>query len=77
MTGPLYWMVSMVEKKPRIKCFYTDVCYLAEALKCYGYKTDCVLYTPMTDHSATIEEFHRAINELISRTQKSEQAAAG
>ena len=65
----------MKEKKPRVKCFYTDVCYLAEALKCYGYKTDCVLYTPIGDHSATIEEFHNAINELIAKTQKAAQGA--
>jgi hypothetical protein len=59
----------MLEKKPRVKCFYTDVCYLAESLKCYGYKTDCALYTAIDDHSATIDEFHKAINGLITKTE--------
>jgi len=63
----------MSDKKPHIKCFYTDVCYLAEALKCYGYKTDCILFTPIADHSATIEEFHLAVNKLIIKAQQSKE----
>jgi len=66
----------MVERKTRVKCFYTDVCYLAEALKCYGYKTDCILYTPIADHSATIDEFHTAINDLISKPQKPQETTS-
>jgi hypothetical protein len=52
-----------------IKCLYVDVCYLAEALQCYGYKLDCVLYTKTNKGTVTKEDFHKAINELINTTK--------
>ncbi len=51
------------------KCQYVDVCYLAEALQCYGYKLDCVLYTKSNDGKVTEEDFHSAINRLIDKTK--------
>jgi hypothetical protein len=52
-----------------IKCLYVDVCYLAEALQCYGYKLDCALYTKTNKGVVTNEDFHKAINELINTTK--------
>ncbi len=52
-----------------IKCLYVDVCYLAEALQCYGYKLDCALYTKTNKGTVTEEDFHKAINELINTTK--------
>lgn len=52
-----------------IKCLYVDVCYLAEALQCYGYKLECALYTKTNKGSVTEQDFHQAINELINTTK--------
>ena len=52
-----------------MKCLYVDVCYLAEALQCYGYKLDCALYTKTNTGSVTEADFHKAINELINTTK--------
>lgn len=51
------------------KCLYVDVCYLAEALQCYGYKLDCALYTKTNKGTVTESDFHKAINELIDTTK--------
>lgn len=62
----------MRETKPITKCRYTDVCYLAEALQCYGYKLDCILYTKSNGGPVTEEEFHNAINQLIDKAKANE-----
>ena len=59
----------MLEKGTIIKCQYTDVCYLAESLQCYGYKMDCILYTKTNGGAVTEDDFHRAVNELIDKSK--------
>ncbi len=59
----------MRETRATTKCKYTDVCYLAEALQCYGYKLDCILYTETNGVPVTEEEFHAAINQLIDKAK--------
>lgn len=59
----------MLEKRTIIKCQYTDVCYLAESLQCYGYKMDCILYTKTNGGAVTEDDFHRAVNELIDKSK--------
>lgn len=65
----------MREHRTITKCQYTDVCYLAESLQCYGYKLDCVLYTKTNGGAVTEDDFHKAVNELIdkSKVQKAAQ----
>lgn len=57
----------MRENKAITKCQYTEVCYLAELLQCYGYKLDCVLYAKIDGATVTEEDFHKVVNELIER----------
>lgn len=55
----------MRDRRAITKCLYTDVCYLSESLRCYGYQTECVLYKPDDGRVATAEDFHKAMNSLI------------
>lgn len=59
----------MPDDRAIVKCLYVDVCYIAEALQCYGYKRDCALYTKTNKGTVTEEDFHKAINELINITK--------
>lgn len=51
------------------RCAFIRVCYLAEGLMCYGYKTDCVLYRRSNGEICSAVRFDEAMNRLIDRTR--------
>jgi len=57
------------EYKPSTRCSYINSCYLAEELKCFGYKTDCPLYMKSNGENCDESRFHEAMNRLIDRTK--------
>ncbi|MEW6049863.1 MAG: hypothetical protein AB1644_02220 [Candidatus Zixiibacteriota bacterium] len=60
----------MAESKQKTeRCAYLRCCYLAESLKCFGYKTDCVLYQQSNGESYSEEKFHEAMDTLINKTK--------
>jgi len=50
------------------RCTYLDACYLAEDLKCFGYKIDCPLYLKSTGEPCDEETFNKAMDDLIDKT---------
>ncbi len=55
--------------KPAIRCAYIRACYLAEELKCFGYKTDCPLYQKSNGEFYSTTRFHEAMDRLIDKTR--------
>ena len=55
--------------KKAVRCTYVRNCYLAEALECYGFKTDCPLYMQSNDEPCNDARFHSAMDQLINRTR--------
>lgn len=53
-----------------IRCRYLKDCYLAEELKCYGYKTDCPLYQQSNNEMYNEDRFDDAMNRLIDKTRR-------
>ena len=51
------------------RCAYIECCYLAEALECYGYKADCILYIKSNDRFYTRQAFDAAVNNLIDKAK--------
>ena len=51
------------------RCAYTRVCYLAEELRCFGYRTDCVLYKKSNGEDCPEDRFHEAMDTLINKTR--------
>jgi len=64
---------NYVEKKPGFRptkrCAYLKDCYLADELKCYGYKIDCPLYMRSNGEPCNESRFHAAMDTLILRTK--------
>ena len=56
-------------KKP-VRCIYLKDCYLASALECFGFKTDCPLYMRTNDEPCNEERFDAAMDKLILRTRQ-------
>lgn len=50
------------------RCVYLKVCYLAEELKCFGYKTDCPLYQQSNGEDYNEDRFNKAMDKLINKT---------
>lgn len=63
-------MASSKTLKPVSRCAYLKSCYLAEELKCFGYKTDCVLYQQSNNEEYSRERFDDAMDRLIRRTEQ-------
>ncbi|MCK4605877.1 MAG: hypothetical protein KAU35_01140 [candidate division Zixibacteria bacterium] len=59
-----------INKAPRKieRCAYTKACYLAEELKCFGYKTDCPLYQKSNGEFFNEDRFNEAMDKLINKT---------
>lgn len=55
--------------KKNERCAYLNCCYMAEALTCFGYKTDCVLYLKSNGEQYIEERFHEAMDRLINKTK--------
>jgi hypothetical protein len=51
------------------RCGYIKVCYLADALQCFGFKTDCVLYQKTNGEKYSEDRFHEAMDKLIDKTK--------
>ena len=62
-------MTPKKSTKTVCRCAYTRVCYLAEELRCFGYRTDCVLYLKSNNETYSEERFHEAMNTLINKTR--------
>jgi len=68
---PIFQNVSPKHKiKPAVRCHYVNNCYLAEALECYGYKTDCPLYMRSNGEPCNDARFHAAMDRLIFATKE-------
>jgi len=50
------------------RCAYIRACYLAEELRCFGYKTDCPLYQKSNGEYYSHERFNEAMDKLINKT---------
>lgn len=62
-------MAPVTQQKKISRCAYVKVCYLTEAMKCFGYKTDCVLFQKSNGDLCSEEEFHTAMDTLINKTK--------
>lgn len=51
-----------------VRCAYLKACYLAEELKCFGYKTDCPLYQKSSGQYFDEDQFNEAMDRLINKT---------
>ena len=64
----------MEKKKTLIKkaerCLYLKVCYLADELKCFGYKTDCPLYMKSNNEECSEAAFNESMDKLINKTMQ-------
>lgn len=50
------------------RCVYVEACYLAEELRCFGYKTDCPLFQESTGELYNEARFNEAMDKLIKKT---------
>jgi hypothetical protein len=51
------------------ECAFVKVCYIAEAMDCFGYKSDCPLYKKSNAEVLSLEDFHEAVDQLIDKTK--------
>ena len=62
-------MATETKRQRASRCVYQRVCYLAEDLKCFGFKADCVLYMKSNGQEFDQRQFDEAMDELINTTR--------
>jgi hypothetical protein len=62
-------MTNQTSQKKITRCLYVKVCYLTEAMKCFGYKTDCALFQKSNGMLADDQKFNQAMDSLINKTK--------
>lgn len=62
-------MAASQDHKPPSRCTYIRACYMAEELRCFGYKADCPLYRKSNGEFCSETSFHEAMNRLIDKTR--------
>ena len=62
-------MSTEKQRRRASRCVYQRVCYLAEDLKCFGFKADCVLYLKSNGKEFDKRQFDAAMDELINTTR--------
>jgi len=61
--------MTTVNKPRKVeRCAYIRACYLAEELRCFGYKTDCPLYQKSNGEYYNLDQFNEAMDQLINKT---------
>lgn len=65
----IFFMPQKQSIKKRTRCAYIMSCYLADELKCFGYKTDCALYQKSNGEFYSQARFDQAMDELIKKTR--------
>lgn len=61
-------MTTQRSAKKVERCVYVEACYLAEELRCFGYKTDCPLFQESTGEQYNEARFNDAMDKLINKT---------
>jgi len=51
------------------RCLYIRACYLAEELRCFGYRSDCPLYQKSNGRYCDEKRFDQAMDKLIDKTR--------
>jgi hypothetical protein len=59
---------------PKSRCRYVKVCYLAEELKCAGFRLDCALYRKTNNQPVSEQSFHDAMDRLINKIKAKHEA---
>ncbi|RKX29639.1 MAG: hypothetical protein DRP47_01270 [Candidatus Zixiibacteriota bacterium] len=62
-------MSKKLSPKKAERCSYIRACYLAEGLKCFGYKSDCPLYQKSNGKFLSKQRFDEAMDRLIDKTK--------
>ncbi|MDF1543632.1 MAG: hypothetical protein P1R58_00865 [bacterium] len=62
-------MSTKSEIKKACRCAYLKSCYMAEELKCFGYKTDCALYQKSNGEFYSEHRFNQAMDHLIDKAR--------
>ena len=62
-------METKEHRKKAARCAYMTSCFMAEDLKCFGYKPDCALYQKSNGEFYSIHRFNQAMNDLIDKVR--------
>jgi len=59
------------------RCSYIRSCYLAEELKCFGYRNDCPLYLQSNGQYCDEKLFNEAVDKLIIKARIKHEKPSG